>query len=138
MATSFIDANVIIRYLVEEPETVPKKFKGVYSFFQKIEMGEIKIELTELVLFETFFVLTNLYKIPSKTVSATLAQLISFKGIELPNKKIITACLKILQKKSMDLVDAYLIALSKEKGIKGIYSFDKDLEKSGLRLLEVT
>ena len=46
-------------------------------------------------------------------------------------------CFKILQEKNIDLVDAYLIASSKEKGIKGIYSFDKDLMKNGLQLLEV-
>lgn len=137
MAGNFIDTNVIIRYLVEEPETIQKKFKGVFSFFQKVEIGKIRIELTELVLFESFFVLTRLYKIPSKEVSKILSKLISFKGINLPNKKLMISCLKILQEKSIDLVDAYLIAYSKEKGIKGIYSFDKDLVKNGLNLLEV-
>lgn len=137
MAGNFIDTNVIIRYLVEEPETIQKKFKGVFSFFQKVEIGKIRIELTELVLFESFFVLTRLYKIPSKEVSKILSKLISFKGINLPNKKLMRSCLKILQEKSIDLVDAYLIAYSKEKGIKGIYYFDKDLVKNGLNLLEV-
>ncbi len=137
MASSFIDTNVIIRYLVENPKTIQKKFSGVYSFFAKVETGEIKIELTELVLFESFFVLTRLYKIPVREVSQILLKLISFKGISLPNKKLMLACLGILQKKPVDLVDAYLIAYSKEKGINGIYSFDKDLVNNGLVLLEV-
>ncbi len=137
MAGNFIDTNVIVRYLVEEPATIPKKFKGVFSFFEKVETSDIKIELTELVLFETFFVLTRLYKIPTRKVSETLSKLVSLKGIHLPNKKIMINCLDILQERSIDLVDAYLIAFSKEKGTKGIYSFDKDLAKSGLVLLEV-
>ena len=137
MAGNFIDTNVIIRYLVEEPETIPKKFKGVFSFFQKIEKNEIKIELTELVLFESFFVLTRLYQIPPKEVSKTLSQLIPFKGINLPNKNLMLTCLKILQEQTIDLVDAYLIACSKEKKVKGIYSFDQDFAKHGLHLLEI-
>lgn len=137
MASNFIDTNVIIRFLVETPEKIDKKFRGVFSFFRKVEIGEVKIELTELVLFESFFVLTGLYKIPSKEVSETLAKLVAFKGVNLPNKNIILSCLRIIEKKNIDLVDAYLIACSKEKGIKGIYSFDKDLVKSGLKLLDV-
>ncbi len=47
------------------------------------------------------------------------------------------SCLQIIAEKKIDLVDAYLIAYSKERGIKGIYSFDKDLAKTGLTLLEI-
>ncbi|NQU62715.1 MAG: PIN domain-containing protein [SAR324 cluster bacterium] len=137
MAASFIDTNVIVRFLVETPDKIQKKFRGVFSFFDKVETGEIKIELTESVLFESFFVLTGLYKIPAKKVSETLTKLLAFKGINLPNKKIVLSCLQIIREKQIDLVDAYLIAHSNEKGIKGIYSFDKDLTKTGLNLLEI-
>jgi predicted nucleic acid-binding protein len=47
------------------------------------------------------------------------------------------SCLQIIREKQIDLVDAYLIAYSNEKGIKGIFSFDKDLTKTGLNLLEI-
>jgi predicted nucleic-acid-binding protein len=137
MAGNLIDTNVIIRYLVENPEDIQEKFKGVFSFFQKVEIGDIKIELTELVLFESFFVLTRLYKVPSKKAANILTKLVQFKGINLPNKKLITTCLTLIQETNIDLVDAYLISLSKEKGIKGIYSFDKDMVKCRLKKLEI-
>ncbi|MCP4749789.1 MAG: type II toxin-antitoxin system VapC family toxin [Proteobacteria bacterium] len=137
MAASFIDTNVIIRFLVETPDGVQKKFRGVFSFFDKVETGEVKVELTELVLFESFFVLTRIYKIPVGDVSEALSTLILFKGINLPSKKTLLSCLQIIREKRIDLVDGYLIACSKEKGIKGIYTFDKDLTKTGLKLLEV-
>ena len=137
MAGNLIDTNVIIRYLVETPEGISKKFSGVFSFFEKVETGTITIELTELVLFESFFVLTRIYRIPPPEASEVLSKIISFKGIRLTNRKVIEGCLKILQTKKIDLVDAYLIISAKQKGIDGIYSFDKDLAKNGLRLLEV-
>ena len=137
MVASFIDTNVIIRYLVEIPDSIPKKFKGVFPFFDRVETGEVKVELTELVLFESFFVLTRVYEIPAAEASETLSKLIQFKGINLPRKKTMLSCFQIIQDKRIDLVDAYLMASSREKGIKGIYSFDKDLEKSGLKLLEI-
>ncbi len=137
MAASFIDTNVIIRYLVEIPDSTEKKFKGVFPFFERVETGEVKVELTDLVLFESFFVLTRVYEIPLVEASETLSKLIQFKGINLPSKKTILSCFQIIQEKRIDLVDAYLMASSKEKGIKGIYSFDKDFAKSGLKLLEI-
>jgi len=138
MAASFIDTNVIVRFLVETPNSIQKKFGGVFSFFDKVETGEIRIELTELVLFESFFVLTRIYKIPAHEVSGALSKLVSFKGINLPNSKIIINCFQIIQEEQIDLVDAYLIAYSKAKGIKGIYSFDKDMVKAGLNLLKIS
>ncbi len=136
-ASNLIDTNVIIRYLVEDPQTIPKKFKGIYSFFQKIEQGETKIELTELVVFESFFVLTRIYKIPLSEATETLSKLIMLKGVKVENRKRMVHCLKTLHKNYIDLVDAYLITLAKEKGQKGIYSFDKDFTKCGLELLEI-
>ena len=58
MKVSPIDTNVIVRYLVEKPQAIPSKFKGVYSFFQAIENGDKKVHLTDVVLFQTYFVLT--------------------------------------------------------------------------------
>ena len=122
MKTNLVDTNVIIRYLVENPDRIQSKFKGVFTFFPKVERGEIKIELCELVLFEAFFVLTNLYEVPQK---------------EAADKQLILSCLKILKTEKIDLVDAYLLAVSKKKNIKQIYSFDRDLSKRGLDALNV-
>ena len=55
----------------------------------------------------------------------------------MPDKPLILSCLEILQTKKIDLVDAYLLAFSKKKGIKGVYSFDRDLKRGGLNLLEI-
>jgi predicted nucleic acid-binding protein len=55
----------------------------------------------------------------------------------MPDKPLILSCLKILQTESIDLVDAYLLAISKKKKIKQIYSFDSDLSKRGLEALNI-
>ena len=97
MKTRLVDTNVIIRYLVENPASAQSKFKGVFSFFPRIEKGEIKIELCELVLFEAFFVLTKLYEVPQKEAADKLSGIVSYKGVMMPDKALILSCLKILQ-----------------------------------------
>ncbi len=137
MKTNLVDTNVIIRYLVENPDKIHSKFKGVFTFFPKVERGEIKIELCELVLFESYFVLTKLYEVPQKEAVDSLLGIVSFKGVMMPDKALILSCLKILRTERIDLVDAYLLAFSKKKNIKRIYSFDRDLSKRGLDALDI-
>ena len=137
MKTNLVDTNVIIRYLVENPDKVKPKFKGVFTFFPRVEKGEVKIDLCELVLFEAFFVLTKLYEVPQKEAADKLSGIVSYKGILMPDKRLILSCLKILLTESIGLVDAYLLAVSKKKNIKQIYSFDKDLSKRGLEAVNI-
>ncbi|MBK8869787.1 MAG: PIN domain-containing protein [Elusimicrobia bacterium] len=132
-----IDTNVIIRYLVEDPKLVKPAYKGVFSFFPKIEAGLLAVEMVDLVVFEVFFVLTRLYRVPRREAAAKLEQLIEFKGIVTRNRSVLRNCLRLLQTRSLDLVDAFLLAVSQEKGVRGIYSFDSDLAKAGLSLLKI-
>jgi len=53
------------------------------------------------------------------------------------DKDIILTCLKILQSKKVDLVDAYIFAYAKENKIDAVYSFDSDIKKLGLELSDV-
>jgi len=135
--TNLVDTNVIIRYLVETPDKIQTKFKGVFTFFPKVERGVIKIELCELVLFEAFFVLTKLYEVPQEEAADKLSGIVSFKGVIMPDKPLILSCLEILQTERIDLADACLLAFSKKKNMKRIYSFDRDLSKRGLDALDI-
>ena len=137
MKSRLVDTNVIVRFFVEDPETSPEKFKGVFSFFKKVEMGDTPIELPDLVLFEVFYVLTKIYKEPREEVAEKLRDLVSFKGILMRDKSFMTLCLKILQSKNIGLVDAYLLAISEKKGVHEIYSYDTDLSKHGLKLVKI-
>jgi len=132
-----IDTNVIIRFLVETPESIPAQFKGVFRFFMKIEEGAKTVYLPELVLFQAYFVLTSYYEVPSSLAAEKLEQIVRFKGISLPDKHISEECLRIVKHENIDIVDAWILAYSTSKGITGAYSFDKDLSRLGLKLLKV-
>jgi predicted nucleic acid-binding protein len=132
-----LDTNVIVRYFVEDPSRTDEKFRGVFSFFPRVEAGEISVEIPDLVLFETFFVLTKIYRVPPKEAANKLSLFLGFRGIVLRNKPLIQACLRLLQIHPSGLVDAYLLALARQTGVKSIYSYDKDLVKKGFVALEI-
>ena len=66
-----LDTNVIVRYLVETPESIAPKFRGVFPFFEGLAHAEKKAYLPPLVLFQTYFVLTSFYKVPTEDIDRT-------------------------------------------------------------------
>ena len=132
-----VDTNVIVRYLVDDPDTVSPEFRGVFPFFEKLERGERRALLTPLVLFQSYFVLTSYYTVPRPQAAARLRDLLSFKGLMVPEKSLLRTCLDTVAERSVDLVDAYLAALCAGRELKGVYSFDQSLAKLGIELLAV-
>jgi predicted nucleic acid-binding protein len=133
-----LDTNVVLRYLVEDPETIAPRFAGVLPFFEKLERGERSALLTPLVLFQCWFVLTSYYEVPGPDAAAKLRELLGFKGLRVPEKPVLRACLDtLLAERSVDVVDAYLAALCSLKGLGGVYSFDQGLARLGVEILPV-
>ena len=137
MQSSLLDTNVIVRFFVEDPQKTSSKYRGVFTFFARLETGEIAVELPELIVFETFFVLTSVYGIPAKEAASKLDTLICFRGIHIQSLSVLRQCLRLIQAHHLSLVDAYLVALAKEKSIHSIYSYDADFLKQGLKSLEI-
>jgi len=107
VADSPLDTNVIVRFLVERPETIDTHFKGVFRFFERIEAGSLVVYLPDLVLFQSFFVLTSHYRIPARAVAEKLGLLVAFRGIRMTQKSVALACMERLSRESMDLVDRF-------------------------------
>ena len=132
-----VDTNVVVRYLVEDPNKVARAFQGVFAFFEKLERGQHIALLTPLVLFQSYFVLTSYYEVPGAEAATRLRDLLGFRGLRVPEKAILRGCLETLTKRSVDLVDAYLAALCSNRQLKGVHSFDKGLAKLGVDILPV-
>jgi Predicted nucleic-acid-binding protein, contains PIN domain len=137
MSHECIDTNVIVRFLVETPKTIEAQFKGVFNFFEKLESGACIAMLPDIVLFQTYFVLTSHYGVPGPEAAGQLAKILKFKGIILAEKNVALECLALLQHAKTDIVDAWIIAYSKFKKVSAVYSFDKGFISHGIRLLKV-
>ena len=132
-----LDTNVVLRYLVEDPEAVAPRFAGVLPFFEKLERGERSALLTPLMFFQCWFVLTSYYQVPGPEAAAKLRALLAFKGLRVGEKPVMRACLDTLAGGCGDVVDAYLAALCTQKGLAGVFSFDEGLARLGVALLPV-
>jgi len=86
--TALLDTNVLIRFLTSDKT---KKFRGVYSFFESLEHGDLRIELTLIVLFQVVFVLKSFYSVPRKDITAGMMGILEYKGIIVRNVDEITS-----------------------------------------------
>ena len=110
-----IDANVILRYLLNDVEEMAKKSAEI------INAGAFTLPE---VIAEVIYVLKSVYKIERGEISAAILQI--FNEIEVANKKIMIEAVKIFAESSLDFVDCILIAYNKVENVE-IFSFDKKL-----------
>lgn len=124
--TALLDANVLIRFLTSDKT---KKFRGVYSFFESLEHGDLRIELRLIVLFQVIFVLKSFYSVPRKDIAAGMMDFLKYKGIIIKEKKIVRRMLELWHDSKLDIVDCYLIACLEGDKQNILYSYDRDFDK---------
>lgn len=120
---ALIDTNVIIRFLVgDHQEHLVESTK----IFEKIESGELEVEILDTVLMEALFVLTKYYKLPKQDVITDLKAILALEGVINHNKIILSDALSLYMDKNIDFVDALIRTKAKLQGYRQI-SFDHDV-----------
>jgi predicted nucleic-acid-binding protein len=128
-----IDTNLLVRYLTDDE---PPKAKAVDTLLNRASKGELKILIPSVVVAELVWVLESFYKLAAAEITELVESILNTPGVDIQDKWIIKAALKIYRSKEIDLVDAWIIEFAKAKGAKRIYTFDKKHFKD-LREIEI-
>ncbi len=120
---ALIDTNVIIRFLVGDHEA---HLAESIQILEKIEAGELEVEILSTVLMEALFVMTKFYKLPKQSVVTDLKSILAMKGVINGNKLILSDALSMFVDKNIDFVDALICTKSRLQGYERI-SFDRDV-----------
>ena len=110
-----IDANVILRYLLNDVEEMSKKSAEI------INAGAFT--LPEVVA-EVIYVLKSVYKVEREEISTAILKILN--EIEIEHKHTIIESVKIFSETNLDFVDCILIAYNRIENFE-IFSFDKKL-----------
>jgi len=121
---ALIDTNVIIRFLVGDHE---EHLIESTKIFEKIESGELEVEILATVLMEALFVLTKFYKLPKQEVVTDLKAILALQGVTNHNKLILSDALSMHVDRNIDFVDALICTKATLQGYERI-SFDHDVE----------
>lgn len=123
----FIDANIILRYLVGDLEA-----EQIEKFFQK----QKEFYVADIILAEVIWILLSFYKWKKDKFIPKIKTFLTPSFIK-ADKRLIENALTIYAENNIDYIDAYLVALMKKNKSKDLYSFDRDFDKiPGIRRIE--
>ena len=130
----FLDANIVIRYLIADDATKATRCERV---FDKVAHGQETLMTHVLVVAEAIWVLTGTYRLKKERVVDALVGLLSWDGLLLDDKEGVLSALGIFRARAVDFVDAYYAVWMQARGLRQIYSYDKDFDLiPGLQRLE--
>ena|SRR5258706_11020063 len=128
MVVSFLDTNIIIRFLTKDD---PAKFIACQALFEQIERGEVSVFLPDVIVGECIFVLSSPrnYNLPREEIAALLTPILQLTHVEMQNKQVLLRTLAIFaESKDLDFEDAYIIAALEQAKTNRLYSYDRDFD----------
>lgn len=117
-----IDTNLFVRYLTCDD---PQKAAAVDRLLESALKGDLQIVVPSIVVAELVWVLESFYQMAEVDIAGLVAAIMDTPGVEVTEKPLINAALKLYRTSNIDLVDAWIIEFAKARGIKTIYTFDK-------------
>lgn len=122
-----VDANVILRFLLGEPERQARKAEAL---FQRASQGGLSIRIYPAVLAEVVYVLTSpkLAGFPRTKVVGVLRELLTLHGVETVDLDVVLGALQRFEETRLDWVDCLLLAFSPEIPV---YTFDQAMIAAG-------
>ena len=134
MNKTYIDSNVILRYLTQDP---PKMAEKALRLFTEAKKGRLSLLITPLTVAEVVWVLESYYGHSKKDISETLTQFLLCDGLEIESLDLMMGSLNLYQEKNIDFADAILASQALRKGPPSIYSFDHHFNRiPGITVLE--
>jgi predicted nucleic-acid-binding protein len=115
-----VDANVILRYLLDDDPLFAEKATKI------LEQGQAYAPFE--VIAEVVYVMQGVYNASRQDISQALSQLISFQNISTTNEPVLMEALRLYVDKRLDFVDSLLCGYSRVEGAR-IETFDKKLRK---------
>lgn len=115
-----IDANIILRYLLNDHDELSAKAATI------IEDNEVL--LPNEIIAEVVYVLEKVYNVKNEDICDTLLALFKYKNFTVDDFEVLEEALLLFSRRRLDFVDTLLYAYNKVKGYQ-VFTFDKKLKK---------
>ena len=131
---TFLDTNVILRYLTWDDSEKAKKVEGL---FKRIAKGEESLYTTILVINEVMWALEKSYKLPKSEIIDYTKHILNTPNLHLEDKELLLEAINLYELENIDFIDAYNAIFMETKGINSIYSYDKHFDQiSAIKRIE--
>lgn len=123
-----LDTNVIVRYLVGDPEAEWQNAKAIALIDEALN-SQTPVFLNHVVICETIWVLAYHYKVPKMALVDSLEQLFLHPGFRFESREQLTYALETYRTGNADFADCLIAALNREQGCSKTFSFDQQAVK---------
>jgi predicted nucleic acid-binding protein len=130
---AFVDTNVFVRFLTGDD---PAKAERSKALLDSAEEGSLELHLSHLTVAELAWTLRRFYGIPRTRIAESLADLLALKSVRVPELGLLSDAVGTYGRRPTDFIDAYHAVDMARRGLRTIYSFDKDFDRLGVRRLE--
>ncbi|MEX2046900.1 MAG: PIN domain-containing protein [Chloroflexota bacterium] len=131
MNTAWLDANVLIRVLTDQPADLARKAQTLLGRAQK---GDLLLVLSVVVVAEVVWVLGRHYGYDRDRIALGLRELVTADGIAAEGADDVLDALALMVDHNVDFPDAYLAAAANRRGDL-VATFDTDFRKLGARIV---
>jgi predicted nucleic acid-binding protein len=129
-----LDTNVLLRHFVNDD---PVQSPRASEFLRKVERGEIRARLTDIVIFETVYTLGRTYRQTREVTTDLILGLLDLPGIVFPGKRAYFKIMGLYSTTNLSLADCYHAVLAQELKVEAIVSFDRGFDRvANLRRVE--
>jgi predicted nucleic-acid-binding protein len=126
MNSSYVDANVILRFLTGEPPDMAEK---AALLFQAVEDEHITLIVDDIVIAEVVWVLQSFYHHQVADIATVLRNFLLQDGIQAEEKDTLLQALTLYETKNIDFADALIATRMQERGIRHVFSFDTHFDR---------
>jgi len=119
-----IDANVILRYVLNDHSELSAKAEAVFS---AMEAGKAEVTCNPVTLAEVVWVLSSFYKVPHKEIADGLSVIVKQDGFHIPDKDRYLTALALFADNVPHFGDACCCAEALMENEGRLYSFDRAL-----------
>lgn len=119
-----IDANVILRYLLDDHKELSEKAARI---FESLEDGRTAVYCDPVTLAEVVWVLSRHYGQPNAKIAEALEPVLKSEGFLMPEKECYVLALELFGRSVEHFGDACACAAGLQRCEGRLYSFDREL-----------
>ncbi len=121
-ADVWIDANVVLRYLIRDDEEL---FFLASRVMEMAERGEVRLHLSPVTVAELVWVLDSFYDYPRNQVAEVVSSFVKAGGVAVEERDLIIKALEDYSNLNVDFIDAYIAARAHASKWP-VVTFDRD------------
>ncbi len=121
-AKGYVDANVILRFVTQDPPDLAQRAKRLLD---RVDAGEIELRISPLTVAEVIWVLESYYGYRKEQVAEVVTTFITAEGIEAEELEVVLEALANYRDLNVDFIDAYLAGHARQQPPACIWTLDE-------------